>query len=105
MHDYDVGHAEDACDRHDVAEEIVIDLAFEERCIDRARRGGQQERITIRGRTHDHLGPDRVDAPGRFSMTNCWPRCSESHCPISRAAMSVVPAGANGTITRTGHVG
>ena len=59
MHHHDVGHAKDACDRHDVAEEIVIELAFEERCIDRARRGGQQERITIRGRTHDHLGPDR----------------------------------------------
>src|SRR6516165_9693926 len=59
MRDHDVGHAEDACDRHDVAEEIVIELAFEERFIDRARRGGEQERITIRGRTHYYLGPDR----------------------------------------------
>src|SRR6516162_4761937 len=42
-----------------------------------------------------------VDAPGRFSMTNGWPRCSESHCPISRAAMSVVPAGGAGTIRCT----
>src|SRR5262249_33638055 len=59
MHHHDVGHAEDACDGHDVAEEIVIELAFEERRIDRARRGDQQERITVRGRTHDRLGPNR----------------------------------------------
>jgi len=58
MHHHDVGHAKDACDRHDVAEEIVIELAFEERCIDRALRADHEQRITIRGRTHDHLGPD-----------------------------------------------
>ena len=58
MHHHDVGHAEDACDRHDVAEEIVVEFAFEERRVDRARRGDQQERIAIRGRTHDRLGPD-----------------------------------------------
>src|SRR5262249_55806835 len=43
--------------------------------------------------------------PGRFSTTNCWPRCSDSHCPINRATMSVVPAGPNGTIMRTGRLG
>src|SRR6516162_7331293 len=45
-----------------------------------------------------------VDAPGRFSMTNGWPSRSDSHCPISRAAMSVVPAGEAGTIRCTGPV-
>jgi len=34
-----------------------------------------------------------VDAPGRFSITNCWPSRSECHWPISRARMSVVPGG------------
>src|SRR5215467_15346108 len=36
--------------------------------------------------------------PGRFSMTNGWPRRSDSHCPIRRAMVSAPPAGANGTI-------
>src|SRR6516162_2861487 len=105
MHHHYVGHAEDACDRHDVAEEIVIELAFEERRIDRARRAEQQERMTSAGARTTASVPIVVDAPGRFSITNCWPRRSDSQCPIRRATMSVVPAGVNGTITRTGRVG
>src|SRR6516162_8736121 len=105
MHHHYVGHAEDACDRHDVAEEIVIELAFEERRIDRARRAEQQERITSAGARTTASVPIVVDAPGRFSITNCWPRRSERHCPFRRAAMSVVPAGAKPTMMRTGRAG
>ena len=32
--------------------------------------------------------PVVVPAPGRFSMTNCWPSRSDSHWPIRRAIMS-----------------
>jgi hypothetical protein len=39
------------------------------------------------------------------STTNGWLNRSESHWPMSRAEISVVPAGANGTIIRTGRVG
>src|SRR5215510_4008488 len=32
-------------------------------------------------------------APGRFSITNCWPSRSDSHWPIRRAMMSVPTSG------------
>ena len=44
-------------------------------------------------------------APGMFSMQNCLPRCSDNFAAIRRAATSVGPAGAYGTITRTGRTG
>ena len=43
--------------------------------------------------------------PGLLSITNCCPSRSDSHCPIRRAVMSDAPAGAVGTIRRTGRVG
>jgi hypothetical protein len=44
-------------------------------------------------------------APGRFSITNCWPRSWPILAPTTRAEMSaVVPAG-KPLITRTGAVG
>src|SRR5262245_15784927 len=97
MHHHDIGHAHDACDRRDVAEEIVALIAL----------GVPTSRSVYpsAGARTTASVPIIVDAPGRFSITNCWPRRSESHWPISRARMSVVPAGANGTIKRTGRVG
>jgi hypothetical protein len=38
-------------------------------------------------------------------MTNCCPSSGEIYSATSRAVMSVVPAGALGTITVTGRVG
>jgi hypothetical protein len=46
----DIGHAEDAYDRHDVVEEIVIEL--EQRRVDGTRRCNQQQRVTIWGCPH-----------------------------------------------------
>src|SRR5262249_45748348 len=43
--------------------------------------------------------------PGRFSTTNCWPSCPESHGPMSRARMSGKPPGAVAATMRTGRVG
>ena len=40
-------------------------------------------------------------APAMFSTMNCWPRRSDSFCPISRAMTSVGPPAANGTMMRT----
>src|SRR5262249_10384784 len=43
--------------------------------------------------------------PGLFSITNCWPRRSDSHCPASLPIMSgPLPAG-NVTIKDTGFAG
>ena len=49
--------------------------------------------------------PMVLPAPGRFSMTSCWPSRSDNHCPMSRAVMSVPPPGGNPTTKRTGRVG
>ena len=45
----------DARDRCDVADEIEVKFLIQRR-VDRGRRGGKQERITIRRRTNDCLG-------------------------------------------------
>jgi hypothetical protein len=43
--------------------------------------------------------------PGRFSTTNGWPSRSDSHWPIMRATMSVVPPAEVATMMRTGCEG
>src|ERR1700730_1611055 len=57
MHQHDVGRAHDAGNRNDIGEEIEIEPVVE-RCVDRVRRTGQKERITVRGRSYDRLGAD-----------------------------------------------
>ena len=52
-----IGHADDARDRRDVADEIEIELVVERR-VDRVGRTDQEERIAVRRRTHDRLGGD-----------------------------------------------
>src|SRR6266446_7090522 len=54
---HDLGKADDARDGRDVADKIEIEL-FVERRIDRVCRSDQEERVAIRGRTHDRLGAD-----------------------------------------------
>ena len=44
-------------------------------------------------------------APALFSTITCWPNTRPKCCPTSRAAMSVEPPAANGTITWTGRFG
>jgi len=53
----DVGVANDASDRRDIADKIVIELVVERR-VDRVRRADQEQRIAVGGRTHDRLGAD-----------------------------------------------
>src|SRR5229473_5393892 len=52
-----MGLAMNTRDRHDVADEIEIELVVE-RGVDRVHRSGHKERISVRGRVHDHLGAD-----------------------------------------------
>src|SRR5262249_3814481 len=52
---HDLRHAEDACDRRDVAKKHEAELVVE-RCVDRVRRDDQQERMPVRGRAHDCFG-------------------------------------------------
>src|SRR5712671_3646074 len=61
---HDLGKADDARDSRDVADEIEIEL-FVERRIDRVCRSDQEERVAIRGRTHDRLGADIGTCPCR----------------------------------------
>src|SRR5262249_28867169 len=56
-HHHNIRHAADTGNRHDVTDEVVIELLIERR-VGRIRMGGQEERITVRGRTRDELGAD-----------------------------------------------
>ena len=44
-----------ARDRRDVADEIETELVVE-RCVNRVHRSDKEERVAIRGSTHDRLG-------------------------------------------------
>src|SRR5262249_21709423 len=92
MHLYGKRVASNARDRRDVADEIEIELVVEGG-VDRVHSNASEKRIAVGGRTYNGLGATLLAAPGRFSMTNCWPSRSDSHCPIRRAMMSVPPAG------------
>src|SRR5262249_52019646 len=49
--------ADDARDRRDVVDEIVIELLIKRR-VDRVRRTCQEERVAVRGSAHDRFGAD-----------------------------------------------
>ena len=49
--------------------------------------------------------PSVLPAPGRLSTRPCWPNESWNICATKRAAMSLPPPGANGTMMRIGRVG
>ncbi len=99
---HDVGHAHDARDRRDVGNEIEIELVVE-RCVDRVRRSHQQQRIAVRRRAHDRLGPD-IAAGARPVLDDEWlaeplrqPLTDEARDDVGRAAggesrRSYVPA-------------
>src|SRR5262245_26545946 len=57
VHDHDVGRAQDAGDRSDIADEIEVE-PFVKRRADRVVNTGQEERVSVRGRTRDRLGGD-----------------------------------------------
>ncbi len=94
IHLHDVGHADDAGDRRDVADEIEIELVVE-RCVDYVRYGGQKQRMTIGWRTHRSLGCD-IAAGARPIFDNEWlaeplrePLPDQARTDVSRAARSV----------------
>src|SRR5262249_19864222 len=57
IHHHDGGHATDASDRCDIADEIEIEFVVERR-IDRVRRAHQEKCVAVRWGTHDRLGAD-----------------------------------------------
>jgi hypothetical protein len=69
-----LGYAYHARNRRDVADEIEIELA-EQRRVARVRKTSQKKR----GAVTTAWVAMFVPAPGRFSMTNGWPRRSDSH--------------------------
>src|SRR5712691_10123330 len=57
MHLHDIRHTHDPRDPINVAEKIEIELVVERR-INRVRCRDHEERVTVRGGTHDCLGAD-----------------------------------------------
>src|SRR5215813_4369962 len=54
---HDFGHAHDARNRRDVADDIEIELVIERR-VDRVRRGHQEKCVAVRWGTDDRFGAD-----------------------------------------------
>src|SRR5262245_36070023 len=54
---HDCGHAHDACNRRDVAEEIEVEPVVKCR-VDRVRRGHQEKCVAVSWGTHDRFGAD-----------------------------------------------
>src|SRR5215211_6348689 len=101
VYHHNEGDRVDAGDGCDVAEEVEIEFLVKRR-IDRGRGADQEEVYPSGGAFTTRSVPILLPGPGLFSMTNCWPRRSDSHWPIRRALMSVDPPAANGTTMRTG---
>jgi hypothetical protein len=57
-----VGHARDARDRRDVADEVVAELVVERR-VDRVRRAHHDERVAVGSGIHHRLGGDIGSGP------------------------------------------
>jgi hypothetical protein len=87
-----VRKSDDAGHRRNVAKEIVVELAVQGR-VDGIRWRNEQDRVAIWGRADHRLSGILLPAPGRLSTMNDWPSRSESHWPVSRAAMSAEPPG------------
>ena len=57
MHQHDIGRADDARDRSDVADEVEVEV-FVKRRIDCICWGNQEQRIAVRSSTHDRVSAD-----------------------------------------------
>ena len=77
----------DAADRHDVVQEIEVELVVE-RGVDGVLRVDQQQRIAVGAACVAASVAMLPPAPGRVSMMNCWPSFSDRNWPIRRAVMS-----------------
>ena len=75
---HDEGTADDARDRRDVADEIVIEFLVERR-VDRVADRPRGAYSRPAGALTTASVPILLPAPGRFSMTNGWPSRSDSH--------------------------
>src|SRR5712691_909363 len=104
MHLHAVILVADARDRRDVADKIVFEL-FIQRRVDRVWRPAWSSVYPSADASTTASVAMLPPAPGRFSMMNCWPKRSDSHCAIRRAAMSGAPPAANPTKMRTGRAG
>ena len=71
LYNHRIGHADNACDRRDVADEIEIKLFVQSWRFDRVGRTDQEERVASAGaRTTASAGLTSPAAPVRFSVTN-----------------------------------
>src|SRR5262249_54914784 len=67
----DLGHADNARDGRDIADEIEVELVVERR-IDRIRRSDPKERVAVGWRMHDRLGGDIAARPRWPSVYKWW---------------------------------
>ena len=86
---HDVGHAVDACNRRDIADEIVVELVVKRR-VDDVRDCDQKERVAVGGRAHDRLGRDI--AGGAWSVLDDELLAEPLRQPLSHQAREDVGA-------------
>jgi len=76
---HDQGHVNDARDRHDIADEIVIELVVERR-VDSVRRRDEKERV----------GRPGMPWPQRRWQCCCWRHCGSRRRIAGRAAPTAI---------------
>ena len=69
VHGHDIGDADDAGDRRNVADEIEVEFLVE-RGIDRVCRSNQKKCVAISRKRTTASVPILLPPPGRFSVTN-----------------------------------
>ena len=99
-----IRHAHDRGDRRDVAPELEMQLVVERR-VDRLRRRYHQDGVSVGCRINDCLHADIACRAGPVLDDKRLPKPLRQPCPTARAMMSLGPAGANGTMIRTGRDG
>jgi len=103
-HHHDVGEPHHAGDRNGVAQEHEGKILVERR-PDRVVGRVEHDGVAVGGELISAFAAIMPPEPVRFSITNCWPRWSESHSPMMRATMSFGPPAAKPTNQCTGRLG
>jgi hypothetical protein len=99
---HDMRHADDARNRRNITNEVVVEF-FEQCCIDCRGSTDHEKRIAVCRRTHDRLYTDIATAARTVLDDELLTEALRQ--PFTDQARSNVAPGANGTTMRTGRVG
>src|SRR5262245_15431519 len=103
VHLHDMGHADDAGNRCDVTDKIVVEF-FKQRRVDRGGSANHEECVAVSGCAHDRLNAD-IAAAAR-AVLNEELLAETFRQPLTDCAlMSFTAPAAKGTMMRTGRVG